>query len=247
MYADVPLLTARPTDLKNIPHYLYGVLNAFEQGTTARWLQMVAPVLEEVENPILVGGSGLYIKCLIDGISPIPAISPQTRERVRQMTSSELKRIIPDFPFTDTQRLSRAAEVFLETGKSIEYWQQQPRQKVFDGDFKTILILPKKEKLYAQCNYRFTQMIQKGALKEVVSLMEKNPARSGGVFKAIGVQELMSYIDGLTSLDDAIKQAQQATRNYAKRQETWFKHQIKTDIVLQESSKDAFKAIQSLL
>lgn len=236
VYQDVPLLTARPSEdqTNEIPHHLFGYLDAFANNSVQDWLNRIPELIEKIDVPIFVGGTGLYIKSLTEGLSPIPDIPEEIRQEVRQMSMEELKSSTPDIQFTDPQRLMRALEVFKTTGKTIQWWYEQPKKMILNNvEFTKIILLPSREKLYTQCNYRFNQMIQDGALKQVIELIEKNPKMTGGVFQAIGVLDLISFLKGEKTLKSAVEHAQQLTRNYAKRQITWFKHQINADILLQ--------------
>ena len=238
VYEDVPLLTARPSeeDMQGITHHLFGYLDAFAVGSVQNWLDRLPELVDNIETPIFVGGTGLYIKALTEGLSPIPDIPEEVRNQVRQMSVEELKSALPDAKLTDPQRLMRAFEVFKTTGKTLEWWYDQPKTPVLkDVEFKTIVLLPQRDKVYAHCNYRFEQMMQSGALRQVVELLQKNPSMTGGVFQALGVSDLIAFIQGTQTLEGAMKHAQQLTRNYAKRQMTWFRHQIKADFVLQEA------------
>ena len=237
VYEDVPLLTARPTtkEVKDIPHHLFGYLDAFAVNNAHDWLQHLPSLVDSIDTPIFVGGTGLYIKTLIEGLSPIPDIPDEIRQKIRQMSVEELKSIVPNTKLTDPQRLMRAAEVLKTTDKPIEWWYEQPKIPVLkNADFFVITLLPNREKLYLQCNHRFEQMMEKGALHQVVDLLQKNPNKSGGVFQALGVWDLIDFIEARQSLEKSIKHAQQQTRNYAKRQITWFRHQLKADLLLEE-------------
>ena len=238
VYEDVPLLTARPTqeDMQGITHHLFGYLDAFAVGSVQNWLDRLPELVDNIETPIFVGGTGLYIKALTEGLSPIPDIPEEIRNQVRQMSAEELKSALPDAKLIDPQRLMRALEVFKTTGKTLEWWYEQPKTPVLKNvEFKTIVLLPQRDKVYTQCNYRFEQMMQSGALRQVVELLQKNPKMNGGVFQALGVSDLIAFIQGTQTLESAMKHAQQLTRNYAKRQMTWFRHQIKADFVLHEA------------
>lgn len=237
VYQDVPLLTARPTEQETsqVPHHLFGYLDAFAVSNAQDWLSRIPEIVDPIETPIFVGGTGLYIKTLMEGLSPIPDIPPEIRQSVRQMPIEELKTIVPQAKLTDPQRLMRAVEVFKTTGKTLEWWYEQPKIPVLkDASFTVIKLLPDREKLYLQCNHRFEQMMSAGALRQVIELLQKNPKKTGGVFQAIGVQDLIDFIEAQQSMDRAIKHAEQLTRNYAKRQITWFRHQLNADIVLSE-------------
>ncbi len=248
IYQDVSLLTARPTSetMQGVPHHLYGYEDAFSQGRVTDWLSRAVPLLYKIETPILVGGTGLYIKALTEGLSKIPDIPNDIRTKVRELSVVELKKQLPDFPYPDKQRLQRALEILWATGKNIGYWQKQPKEKPFSGVFETILILPDRKKTYLQCNYRFNQMVKQGANEQVIELLGKNPQKTGGVFQAIGVKELILYQEGKISLDQAIKMAQQATRHYAKRQITWFSHQIQPVFTLKTAQIKDYIAIQNI-
>jgi len=231
IYKDLTLISARPTptEMDGIPHLLYGYADAWTQGTVQDWLEKVVPVLKEVENPILVGGTGLYFSSLINGINEIPEVDKGVRQTVRQMSIEEVRKKVKDCPFSDPQRLRRALEVQLTTGKPLAYFQSLPKKKLYDVDFKTIFINPPRELLYQNCDIRFRQMIEQGGVEEVERLLTLKP--TGGVLKAIGVHEIISYLQGDISKEEMIEQAILSTRHYAKRQITWFKHQIKADIV----------------
>ena len=207
VYEDVPILTARPDplEMEGIPHHLYGYLDAHAHGSFAEWGQKAAPLLESIDVPIVVGGTGLYLKSLISGYAPIPDVPADVRARVRDMLIDEVRAALPDFLYQDPQRLRRALEVLLATGKSVTYWQNQPPVFVYKGNFETILIQPPREQLYLQCNYRFDQMIALGAFKQVLDLLKKNPKMDGGVFNAIGVKELAACSRGEMSLMQAME------------------------------------------
>lgn len=232
IYRDLTILSARPTaeEMQGIPHLLYGYADVHHQGTVRDWLDRVVPVLAAEENPVLVGGTGLYISALINGINQIPDIPDEVRRQVRGMDLDTVREQVRDCPYTDPQRMRRALEVQLTTGKSLAYFQSLPKERLFEADFRVIFINPPREKLYQNCAKRFDQMMAAGAVDEVRHLMTLNP--TGGVLKAIGVPEIRAYLDGKINEAEMKKQVVLATRHYAKRQITWFRHQIKSDLVL---------------
>ncbi len=238
VYEDVPTLTAVPTheERQAVPHHLFSYLDAFAVNDVSSWLKDVQKTIVAIETPIFVGGSGMYIKALMEGLSPIPEIPEDVRQKVRQMPIEKVKEELRSvIPFSDPQRLMRALEVEYTTGKSILWWQEQPRTPIIqNAEFTVICILPKREKLYKQCNDRFVKMANSGALAEVVKLLEKNPQKTGGVFNALGVTPFIDFLEAKKSFEDAVAQAQLDTRHYAKRQMTWFRHQIKPDLLLEE-------------
>lgn len=245
VYQEIPILAAQPTleDQQGIEHRLYGHHSAQEPYNVSRWLEEVVPIisdcLEQQRMPIIVGGTGMYIKSLIYGIAPIPDIS----QEVRQQTRDDVKRMGNEafharlsqhdpqmasrLAVGDTQRMVRAWEVWAQTGRSLADWQVEPHRCFFDqSQFEGFFLHPERQQLYAQCNARFVQMMKQGAMEEVRSLDLSKIWPDSPALKALGVPELLSYQCGDMSIEDAINAAQQATRRYAKRQITWFSHQL---------------------
>ncbi|HEY7005989.1 MAG TPA: tRNA (adenosine(37)-N6)-dimethylallyltransferase MiaA, partial [Sphingomicrobium sp.] len=189
-------------------------------------------------TPILVGGTGLYLRTLLEGIAPVPAIDPGVRTRVRDAPADEnrgkLRTLDPGaaerLDAGDTARINRALEVIVSTGRTLAEWQQQ-REGGIGGqvDLSALILLPPRKWLYARCNERFAHMIDQGAVGEVEALLARKLNPNLPVMRAIGVKELSAYLRGDTSLDEAIAAGQQATRRYAKRQYTWFAHQPPAD------------------
>ena len=232
VYAGLQVLTARPKtdEMRAIQHHLYGYMDNYHQEDVAGWVQKAAGLIPEINNPIVVGGTGLYLSALMNGLSPIPDISPEIREQVRSMEAKEVvaklkKGKIP----RDIQRQRRALEVLLETGKPIEYFQNLPKKKYLDVDFKTIVLLPDREKLYKKIEIRLNQMLKQNIVGEVQDLLSSSA--TGGVMNAIGVKELIDFIEKKCDLDTAIDRILLATRHYAKRQMTWFRHQMPDNVI----------------
>lgn len=227
VYQGLSILTARPTEaqMQGIPHHLYGYMDNYSQENVHGWIKKVAETIPNVKNPIVVGGTGLYLSVLNDGISPIPTISEEIRQKVRMMDPKEvLAKLTQGVVPKDIQRQKRALEVFLETGHPIDYFQSLPKQKIIHAEFKNILILPKREELYNRIEERLIQMLQGGIVQEVQNLLNSTP--TGGVLKAIGVKELTDFIEKKCDLPTALKNILLATKHYAKRQKTWFRHQM---------------------
>ena len=250
VYNGLPILTAQPgvDDLAQAPHKLYGVLNPADVCSAARWREMalgeIRTTQKENRLPVIVGGTGLYIKTLLEGLSPIPDIPLRFREEAAALQQQlgnpgfheELAKRDPltasKLDPLNTQRNVRAFEVLLATGKSLAEWQALPRiGPPEDLRFLTVVLAPPREQLYAACDGRFDKMLAAGALEEAKDFNSRIPQYTS-LSKALGYPELLSYINGSITLAEATVQAQQSTRNYAKRQTTWFRHQIKTDIVL---------------
>jgi tRNA dimethylallyltransferase len=248
-YRDLRILTARPNDAAEgrVPHRLYGFLDAGERGSAARWralaLDEIAAAIDARRLPILVGGTGLYLRVLEKGLAAIPVIPEEIRqeaaalyralggvgfrEKLAQFDPVAAKRLFP----RDKQRLTRAFEVVRATGLSLEAWQQRPNHAP-GYRFGTILLAPPREQLYTACDERFAEMIKAGALTEVAALAARGLDPGLPAMKAAGLPELLSYLRGERSLDEAIALAQRATRRYAKRQMTWFRHQTTPDLIL---------------
>ncbi len=245
VYSDLRILTARPTPAEEAtaPHKLYGALAASEN-CSAGWWQTHAKM--EIDwarangiTPIVVGGTGLYIKALVSGIADIPDIPESIRaqatsdyeEMGKEAFCKRLRAIDPAFferlKVYDKQRLVRAYEVWLGSGKSLSWWQAQELNPPYHPDEIEItkIELPREE-IYRRCNERFLKMVDDGAIAEVKQLMEQNLPDNLPIMKTIGVRELAAYLRGDCSLTQAIEKCQVATRNYAKRQMTWFRHQI---------------------
>lgn len=232
VYKDVPTLTARPLEheQEGVPHYLYGLFDCHEVCSVARWLENVTPILKEEQNPIVVGGTGLYLKALMEGLNDIPAVDSAVRAEVQAMSLEEVKSQVTECTAVDSQRLRRALEVQLMTGKSLKWFQNQPKKKVIEADFEVVWIHPPREELYLRCNARFEQMLKNGAIEEVRALRAQNP--TGGVTQAIGYKEIIRYLEGELSESQMRDLSQMNTRHYAKRQTTWFKHQLKADKII---------------
>ena len=227
VYQGLQVLTARPTEveMRGIPHHLYGYVDNFSQEDVAGWVQKAAEVIQKIDRPVVVGGTGFYLSVLTEGMSPIPDVPYEVREMVRAMSPHEVmaKLTKGEVP-RDIQRQRRALEVLLATGRPIEYFQNQPKKKFLEADFKTFVLLPPREELYARIEARLVQMLQANIVGEVDDLLKS--AATGGVLKAIGVKELTDFIEKKIDLPTALNQILLATRHYAKRQTTWFRHQM---------------------
>lgn len=246
VYDALPILTAQPSaeDKASAPHKLYGVLSPDNACSAAKWRDMALAEIRAAETPIIAGGTGFYISTLLNGLSPIPEIPAHFRDAAialqkdigTEALHQKLKERDPETaakldPF-NTQRNVRAWEVLEATGKGLSAWQSAPKEAPpADLNFIVVTLLPPREALYKNCDARFEQMIKQGALDEVRDF--------DGVSIALGFTELRAYLRKQISLDDAITKAQQATRNYAKRQTTWFRNQIEADLTLETPDTEA--------
>ncbi len=244
IYRDLAVLSAAPgrQELARAEHRLYAVIDGAQACSAADWAGMarreIADIHASGKLPILVGGTGLYLRTLFDGIAPVPPIDPNLRRRVRgssveenrsqlmELDSEAANRLEP----ADTTRIARALEVMLSTGQPLREWQQQ-REGGIGGqvDLRPLILLPPRDWLYRRCDERFAQMIEQGAANEVRALLGRGLDADLPVMRAIGVREIAAWLGGETSREQAIAAGSQATRRYAKRQYTWFAHQLPPD------------------
>ena len=244
VYRELPILTAQPAAAAQAahPHRLYGFLTASERCSAVRWTALARTEIEASQAagrmPIVVGGTGLYLRALRHGLAPVPEIPAAAREAAEQRLAelgktafhAELSRRDPEMAARirpgDSQRMVRAWEVMEATGRSLADWQaRQDAPRANDGPrFLTLVLMPERAPLYATCDARFRAMVEQGALAEAAALQSLDPGLPA--FKALGLRELLGYLRGQCTLEAAIAAAQQATRRYAKRQMTWFRHQV---------------------
>lgn len=240
VYADLRVLSARPgeEEMAGIPHRLFGAWDGAAACSAADWAAAAKREIEQAHAadalPILVGGTGLYIRTLLEGIAPIPPIAPAVRQAVRALPVAKayaaLQAEDPDRAATlspnDTTRVARALEVVRSTGKPLAYWQKHKEGGVASSITLAPLVLTAERGwLYDRCDRRFAQMLERGALEEVEALLARDLDPALPVMRAIGVPEIAALLRGQMTHNEAIAAGQQATRNYAKRQFTWFRHQ----------------------
>lgn len=245
VYADLRILTARPSaeEEKLVEHRLYGHVDAAVNYSTGQWLREVAAVLEELARqgrlPILVGGTGLYFKALTSGLAAVPPIPPDLRREVRRRLAqegaaalhAELARLDPAtarrVTDRDRARISRALEVVLATGRPLSDWHRDglPPPIAADRAAKVFIACERRE-LVARIERRFAAMLAAGALEEVRRLAARGLDPSLPAMKAHGVAWLVRHLHGELTLAEAAAGAVRDTRRYAKRQHTWFRHQL---------------------
>jgi tRNA dimethylallyltransferase len=251
IYRDLRILSARPDAGAEafVSHRLYGYLDAAQRGSVGDWrslaLDAIAAATRAGRLPILVGGTGLYLRAIENGLAPVPEIPDPVREEARGLYRilggvgfhEELARLDPagaERLFSgDRQRLVRAYEVVRATGIPLAAWQRR-RHPLSPYRFSTILLLPPREALYATCDSRFVKMIAAGAVGEAAALDRRGLDPDLPAMKAVGVPQLLGYLYGEMPLEAAIAAAQRATRQYAKRQTTWFRHQTAPDLTFVE-------------
>ena len=217
-----------------VQHSLYSILDLSEQTTVADYLKMAEREFEAATVPIFVGGSGMYIDALVRGISPIPMVSETNRERARRMVleAPEAARALTDFEFTDKQRMMRALEVFLETGRTIGEWQKSPRIGKLPGRPIKILINPTIDILQDNVKMRLDKMMKNGAMEEARANIDHTN-------RCIGIEELARVIRGESALEQALESLATRTMQYAKRQKTWFRGKFDADVTIPRSPTEA--------
>ena len=240
VYKDLKLLSARPTekDINEVPHFLYGFVKSQVNYSIADWLQQLSKVLNEVEKTnktaILVGGTGLYLNAVINGLAPIPKIKEEVRikslSKLNEIGIDSFKEINfnidPQFVLKnhDKHRLLRSYSVFLQTKKNMTYWHKKPRKGAVKKNIYSFLINLERKSIYKRCELRFDEMLKKGAIEEVKKLYFLNIDRSLPIAKSLGVRWLLSYLDNKISFEEAVRLSKRDTRRYVKRQITWFNH-----------------------
>lgn len=245
VYRDLRIITARPTleEQESVPHLLFGHVDAAVNYSVGRWLDNLAAALRGLEardmTPILVGGTGMYFKAALYGLSDIPAVPAEVREAVRaradgkhaQTLHAELAARDPETAArlreTDPQRVLRALEVLEATGKPLASYQGSRNPPLLNAsECAAFFLAPEREKLYARIDARFEHMMQAGALDEVAALNARGLDPALPAMRAHGVPHLIAYLDGGMSLDEAIRRGKLDTRRYAKRQFTFARHQL---------------------
>jgi tRNA dimethylallyltransferase len=245
VYGGLRVLTARPSaaDETRAPHALYGFVEGHDSYSAGRYAVDVAKALADARarglRPIIVGGTGLYFKTLLDGLSPIPPVAETVRDHWRGAATTmgaahvygELQARDPEMAArlapTDTQRIVRALEVLDETGMSLAEWQRLPPVPVMDAaNVVRLLVTIDRDELRARINARLAVMFEQGALDEVMQLDAAALPPSHPLLTALGVREVRGYLAGLLSREDALEFAQADTRRYAKRQLTWFRRNM---------------------
>jgi tRNA dimethylallyltransferase len=248
VYNELKVLTSRPStnDTKNIPHHLFGIRKMVEPFSVNIWIKLVKKSISQIIDrgriPIACGGTGMYIHYLSKRLSKIPEIPNtvrlQAREKLKVLGnenfSKELIKLDPllgnKIPIGDSQRLTRAWEVMKATGQSLATWNMEPDQPTGLSLYH-VLLIPDREILYRICDQRFLGFMDQGAVAEAETIKNMNLDPSLPAMKALGLSQIIKYLDGEMYLDDAIKHAQQKTRNYAKRQMTWFRNQLEPNFL----------------
>ena len=244
VYRDLGVVSARPSQEEeaHVPHRLYGTRDGAQACSAADWAadakRAIAETHEEGRLPILVGGTGLYLRTLLDGIAPVPPIDPIVRAEVRALpVERSYATLLKEDPEaaarlrpTDTSRVARALEVVRSTGRPLAEWQKEKAGGIAgDVTLLPLVLLPPRDWLYARCDRRFEAMMSDEGLAEVRRLLDRRLDPDLPVMRAIGVREIAGYLTGALGRDEALQAGRTATRQYAKRQYTWFSRQPPPD------------------
>ena len=253
IYAGTPIISAAPSEQEKnlIPHHLYEIYPPQKNGTVVDWLNLAVEAIRGIwqrgKLPIVVGGTGMYIDNLINGTTPIPEPTSEVRKQALEMKDvyawllENDKNAAAMLNANDTTRVRRAAEIFLQTGRSIAQWYEEPMVKrIPEADFYVIKILPSVQELDERCYLRFDKMMKAGALEEVKKLDNLQLPANLPVMKMLGVPELLAHLHGEVSLEKAVDLAKLHTRQYAKRQRTWFKNKLKADVLVDIITEKSF-------
>ena len=270
IYREIKILSGRPTsdDYRQAPHRLYGIMSIFKPCTLGIWRKMALEIIKECERsghlPIICGGTGLYIKFLLNELSAIPEIPPsiklEAREKLKELGNENFRELLSEndpvsasrIKSGDTNRLLRAWEVFTATTKPLSYWHKKSREAGSQHQFFKVCLMPERKALYSICDQRFLDFVEQGAVEEARAFDFITASPELPASKTLGLLELIKYTKGELELSDAIEQAQRTTRRYAKRQLTWFRHQLDEDFLIQnlccrKTQSDCFKKIVNFL
>ena len=266
VYKDIPILAATPTkeDTASAPHKLYSIYDASYHGNVVEWLDLckkeIDTCLQNNITPIVVGGTGLYIESLTNGVTPIPETPAHIRTLVDELLSkngldylyNELKKVDIKTALrlspNDTTRIKRALEVYTHTNKPLSYWHTLDLKQIYPSQsFTKIYLKPERSALDNNAYKRFDIMIKQGAIEEVEKLLEKNLPDNLPCMRALGVQELKSYLQGQNSLEEAINLAKLHTRQYAKRQQTWFNNRLNPNIILEDCYQNNKNFVEDII
>ena len=243
VFKEIKILSARPEDYKNIKHHLYGFISVKKNFSTGEWIKhtekKINEILKKKKTPIIVGGTGLYFKSLTDGIAQIPNISKAKRDKIiklyNQIGNDEFyKKLIKldskcknKIVKNDKQRMIRFYEVKFYTKKSIFDWQKNTKNNLKDINFKKIFLNFPREVLLVKIEKRFKKMVDQGAIKEAKKFKKLGVSKTLTSNNILGLKEIMSYLEGKMTLKDAVERSIIRTRQYIKRQMTWFRGQMK--------------------
>jgi tRNA dimethylallyltransferase len=251
IYRDLHVLTARPgpDDVERTPHHLYGVLGTDERCSAGQWRARALGAIEDIHRrgalPVVVGGTGLYLRALMTGLHRMPSVPAAIRDELNDRLQAqgagalhaELMVCDPETATglneADGQRIVRALEIFNHTGRGLKSWQSGETEAApEDLRFLKIVMLPPRDMLYERVNSRFAGMIENGGIDEVRQLLSGAPDPDFPLLKAVGVPPIRMYLEGEIGRERLLDLGQRDTRRYAKRQMTWFRRQIIPEIAI---------------
>lgn len=266
VYKYMPIISACPSpeETVQVPHRLFEIYEPDYRGNVVDWLNLAVAEIKDVWSqnkvPVVVGGTGLYIDNLINGTTPIPETKAPVRQKVADILREKgsagvfelLQQADPEtaarLNINDTTRVCRAYEVWLDTGIKLSQWHQKPMlKKLQDATFFIIKLCPNTPELDKRCYQRLDKMIAEGALTEVQHMLEKGLSPDLPAMKALGVPELAAYLQGQCSLPEAVEAAKLHTRQFAKRQRTWFKNKLSAHLELPMCYQGDFSTIHAAL
>lgn len=249
IYKDIPIIAATPSQQEKAmaEHRLFELYDVEKHGNVVEWLNLcvteIRALWSEQKLPIVVGGTGMYIDALINGVTPIPEVPDQIRQHVATMSLPELysfleqndpimaQRLHPN----DKTRLTRAVEIMLFTKRKLSDWYQVPLiKKLPEAQFRVVKIVPSIEVIEQRCRERLDKMISAGVLAEISALLNLGIDETLPAMKALGIPELSLAVKGQMPLKKALELAKLHTRQYAKRQRTWLKNKLIADIEFTE-------------
>ena len=243
LYGDLEVLTARPSrdEMLLAPHHLFGVADAADGWSVGRWLDAAKAALADIalwrRPAVVVGGTGLYFRTLTQGLATIPPVPRPVTQALEAEAGAagelalrpRLARLDPEAEARiargDRQRLLRALAVAEHTGRPLTAWQADTKPALATGEWRGMVLEPPREALYAACDARLESMFERGAIEEVAALVARRLDPALPAMKALGVREITGHLEGRTSREEALSEAQRETRRYAKRQLTWFRNQ----------------------
>lgn len=266
LYKHIPVITASPSDEQKseLPYHLYNFVDENNEYSAVKYVKQSSNIIKNINSqkklPIIVGGSGMYINMLVNGYSKIADIDPKIRLSARKLYDTlgaeaffqELKKLDPEITkilnIKDQQRTIRAYEVIKQTDKSILYFQKEDNIKLLpEFEFYTIVLMPERNFLYNKCNERFVKILNSGALDEAKFIKKTYPNLKTTASKALGLSEILLYLDNKISVEKIVELASTKTRQYAKRQCTWFNNQyLPNKKILNFNNIEEYKEILNL-
>jgi len=267
IYKDIPVIAAAPTEdeLALAEHRLFALYDCGKRGNVVEWLNLCAAEIRklwaEKKLPVVVGGTGMYIDALVNGVTPVPEVSVPVRETVRQkLQSSGLSSLYDELRQNDAEiaaklhpndktRIVRAMEIITQTGIKVSEWYKKPLlKKLPEGNFTAVKIMPPLNVIEERCQARLDKMVyEENGLEEIKTLLSRGISETLPAMKALGVPELSEYIRGKMSLEEALALAKLHTRQYAKRQRTWLRNKFAADITFDEAFTGQKEYLQQII